>query len=582
MVYAVMGLLVPSVNGGFFSKEDRGRSGPALLKLQPGVRPLGMGGAYVGLADDSNGLFWNPAGIQQMVRSELLAGHARLYEDQSQDYLAYARPLWRAGERETWGLSAANLAVDEFDLVKQGTQEGTVRPRESYVGVSYARPFRDLQWGVTGKGIQRSLAGESAVGFAADAGVLKTSADLRSSWGVTLVNVGPPMKWGGESVPLPLTIQMGAVKTFRSLEKTHVRVAVQYDIPQDDLSFARAGTEAVFPGKMGIFTLRAGAQSGGNTRYSVGAGVSLGSLSVNYALTPNDRLGDAQRVDLMLRFGRELPKEKKRRELFVQAQSAWEKGQASRAATALEELRSFSPNYYPAVQLSKKVETRLEEVYSPETLFNLGRTAQEKKQWDVAVGYYQKLVLLDPNYPEGAERLRKVSAELKAERDAQVREDILFAKEAQRRQLVQRGRVLQGQQRWEEALRAWRESLERNSREKEALAGVEVCRNKIMELAETAEKSGDLDRAVALLKALQKDEETNAVAGDVSRLEKKRMAINKQAATELYQKGVKAYDSGDLKSALSAFEDAARLNPSDRLILGARDRVRSELGLKNP
>lgn len=35
----------------------------SLFDIDPGVRPLGMGGAFTGLADDENALFYNPAGV---------------------------------------------------------------------------------------------------------------------------------------------------------------------------------------------------------------------------------------------------------------------------------------------------------------------------------------------------------------------------------------------------------------------------------------------------------------------------------------------------------------------------------------
>lgn len=39
-----------------------------------GARPLGMGNAYIGVADDFNAAMWNPAGLAQMRRLELIGG----------------------------------------------------------------------------------------------------------------------------------------------------------------------------------------------------------------------------------------------------------------------------------------------------------------------------------------------------------------------------------------------------------------------------------------------------------------------------------------------------------------------------
>jgi hypothetical protein len=47
--------------------------------LGAGARPMGMGGAYTGLADDANAPFFNPAGLTQLVKRELTAMYSMLY-----------------------------------------------------------------------------------------------------------------------------------------------------------------------------------------------------------------------------------------------------------------------------------------------------------------------------------------------------------------------------------------------------------------------------------------------------------------------------------------------------------------------
>jgi outer membrane protein OmpA-like peptidoglycan-associated protein len=50
--------------------EDLSGAPAAFVDIGYGARPKGMGGAYVGLADDSYGLLWNPAGLATMQRNE--------------------------------------------------------------------------------------------------------------------------------------------------------------------------------------------------------------------------------------------------------------------------------------------------------------------------------------------------------------------------------------------------------------------------------------------------------------------------------------------------------------------------------
>ena len=51
-----------------------------------GARSLGMGRAYVGLANDGSALYWNPAGIMGMKSMQGFFQMTMLYEDYSMMY----------------------------------------------------------------------------------------------------------------------------------------------------------------------------------------------------------------------------------------------------------------------------------------------------------------------------------------------------------------------------------------------------------------------------------------------------------------------------------------------------------------
>lgn len=46
---------------------------------KPGTRPIGIGGAFVGIADDINSLFYNPAGLGRLKRTEVTAMYDQQY-----------------------------------------------------------------------------------------------------------------------------------------------------------------------------------------------------------------------------------------------------------------------------------------------------------------------------------------------------------------------------------------------------------------------------------------------------------------------------------------------------------------------
>lgn len=72
-----------------------------------GARPLGMGGAFIALADDINALYWNPAGLVQLESFTVSYSRNLIRRDEVSldDYVALGAP-WELGQiRGATGLS---------------------------------------------------------------------------------------------------------------------------------------------------------------------------------------------------------------------------------------------------------------------------------------------------------------------------------------------------------------------------------------------------------------------------------------------------------------------------------------------
>lgn len=570
-------VLCAPVFGGFFSKGDRGRRGPAVLKMETGGRAISLGGAYVGSADDGSSLFWNPAGLERVPRQEFLAGHSRVFEDQTREDVGWVLPVWRGGERETWGVQASYLAMDSFDLVKDGVPYGSARPWEGVLGLSYARPFRDIFWGITGKAARKVFPGASGQSYLMDVGLQGESKGLGVAWGFVLANLGTTMSLGEDPLAPPTVLRWGATKTFRLKRNKQLRWSGQIDAPADNTLVGRMGLEYVLPGKEWEAALRLGGQTVGDSKWTAGFGAGRGAIGMNYAYVPNESLGAAHRIDATFRFGLPLEPEVHRRELFENAQSAWNSGQTARSADLLEEIEGLSPRYYPAKALSSKVNRRIEESLKPDTLYTLGAQSYEKKEFETAVVYLRKLVILDSSYPDAVPLLKKTETALAAERDTQARAELARGLERERKSLGRLAQEDQRSERWPEALRNWRSILGRFPKDAEALAGVTLCRDKLTSLAQSAESESDGVKAIFFYRLLQEDRPDPETARRIEKLGGETRAENQARARTLYQEGVLAYDSGDLSKALTLFEEAAQLNPNDATIGRARDRVRTEI-----
>jgi len=95
----------------FPASGDSGQPG-SFLNFGAGARALGMGKAYVGLADDATAVYWNPSCLSKLFGNELIVLHAMMFEDTTYDFISFAYPTLNFG---TFGLGATFLRSTGFE-----------------------------------------------------------------------------------------------------------------------------------------------------------------------------------------------------------------------------------------------------------------------------------------------------------------------------------------------------------------------------------------------------------------------------------------------------------------------------------
>jgi hypothetical protein len=92
----------------------------AFVDVGYGARPVAMGSAYSGLADDINALFWNPAGLNHLTDKQAAFTTANILGVVRYNILSYAMPL-KFGEAQQGGgialISSGDDALREFTLL---------------------------------------------------------------------------------------------------------------------------------------------------------------------------------------------------------------------------------------------------------------------------------------------------------------------------------------------------------------------------------------------------------------------------------------------------------------------------------
>ncbi|MBL8023013.1 MAG: PorV/PorQ family protein [Elusimicrobia bacterium] len=582
--------LAISIQAEWFSDQHHGRRGPLVLTMDPSVRSQGLGGAFVAPADDGGALFWNPAGLQKVSRQELSFSHAALFGEQTQDSAVYVRPAWRWGKRETWAVGLTYLADAPLNLVEEGENLGTARPSESVMSLGYSRPLGLGSFGVSGKYIRQVGFEEQGSAYAMDAGI-QGALGRRGDWGLSLANVGTEMSLGSSRSKLPLVVRSGVSGRFPFFKGGLLLGTGQIDIPADDNLQVRAGLE--YGRKLlddGAVFLRTGYASSISSRYTVGAGVELKGLAVNYAFSPDDNLGASNRIDFRWKFGAPLAHETRRTSLYVQARAALDKGQLVQAEEALEAARSLSPRDREGKRLQQETSLRMAETLDPATLLDQARRSFAKGDLGGAELAYRKVLLVRPGNSEAQKGVDRLSALLVARRNEEARVALARAKERKKQEMGSRARDAMKRGGWRLALGQWQEILVQDPKNTIASQEILRCREALYQEAVRAEHEGEWEKALSLFRASQDGVDSYRDSADLVKklLEKeaRSRALEAQSRREegltKYEEGRAVYRSGNLTQAKILFEEAVRLDPDNQTYRRALERVRQETGPRAP
>ncbi|MBA3065742.1 UPF0164 family protein [bacterium] len=290
---------------------ESGKSGANFLKISPGARAVGMGGAYTAVASDISALYYNPAGIGNISQMQIGATHTEWLGDIKYDFAGGIIPT----QRGSIGVSAIYLTTGEIE----GRDESRNKTGDFYssdlaVMFSGARQLNtNTQLGANVKLLRQTIADETADGIAFDiGGTRKVSGKM--SLGMAVRNLGPKMKFIDEKYSLPLSITAGT--SYRIVGAFNLAMDISYE-PVDKKRTVSFGTE-FWP--MHFFALRAGYlfqavetlyssdSSLSNNKISEqnglggGIGIKVLGYDLDYAIVPYSGLGTTQRISLIAKF----------------------------------------------------------------------------------------------------------------------------------------------------------------------------------------------------------------------------------------------------------------------------------------
>ncbi len=231
-----------------FGQAKVGTSGAQFLEIGISARAMGMGEAFVGLADDASALYYNPGGVALIEQTELMVTHIDYPADIQYEFVGLVVPTPQFFGN--LGFSMYWLHTDDMPVTTYSNPGGTgetFTAGDLALAATYAPSLTDhLSIGMTMKYIYSFLELEKATGWAADLGIYYNTGYRDFTLCMVLANFGPDMKYIREEFPLPIDFRFGAAINLLESANNKLTWAIQASRPSDNLEQFNTGFEYWF------------------------------------------------------------------------------------------------------------------------------------------------------------------------------------------------------------------------------------------------------------------------------------------------------------------------------------------------
>jgi hypothetical protein len=260
-----------------------GDAGLLSLRMGIGAREAAMGESGVASSAGASAIFWNPANnVFEEFQTGLVLQHYRYLGLFNHESAAVANRMGK-GVLGVIFMGFYSDSIERYGSEPVGVPEGTFKPYDVSLGVSYAHPLGDsFAAAVTAKLIYEKIDIYSDTGFAFDFFLTHKAVIEGLIFAASATNVGGQMNLRAEPFDLPTAFRVGAAWTpVGDFLKEKLTLAGDVSIPNDTREKAHVGAEfRLIP----EFSLRVGTRINyENQGLTAGAGFRAGVLGVDYA-----------------------------------------------------------------------------------------------------------------------------------------------------------------------------------------------------------------------------------------------------------------------------------------------------------
>lgn len=265
------------------------------LEVEIGARPMGMGGAFVAVADDVTALHWNPAGLARFEGLQVFGMRTSVYsvDGLSEDAAMVGYGAGRQGFGLGWMRTGADHIYDLYD-------EDTI-----VVGYGIETPVDGLAAGAAVKRFSIDAPGYDYYndpafneggdsGLACDLGLLYDVG--KWGFGATVRNLGEPelslLDTTDSPDPIHTELRVGGSYIFREVMLMAAEIRMPREVPDyyENRVEINLGTEIWF---YDAFALRAGLN---RDRITAGLGLKTRPVRIDVALLSERRIGSLYRL----------------------------------------------------------------------------------------------------------------------------------------------------------------------------------------------------------------------------------------------------------------------------------------------
>lgn len=303
----LIALLAVSLTSVYAGNDNRiGTAGAQELRIPVGSRGTAMGGSIIADVYGVESMFWNPAGMANLIGTEAMFSHQPYIADIDVNYVGAATAIEDFG---TLGAAVKVVSIGDMEETTWDYPDGTGRifsPSLSVLTVGYAKELTArVSFGVSGSFINERIHEVSATGISFDIGFLYRPGWQGMSLGLTIKNYGPKMKFSGkgfnytddngrqvspesESFDLPSSFNVGLSWDFLDMGTNFAKVTGNFMSNNFSQDAFQGGFEYMYND---MLSLRAGYnysdQEDWQYGFSFGAGVmvDIGGTDVTFEYT---------------------------------------------------------------------------------------------------------------------------------------------------------------------------------------------------------------------------------------------------------------------------------------------------------